>query len=46
MFINPFGVILGENISGQKRGEDALKDVGFMASIEAFGVTQPVQVQR
>jgi ParB-like chromosome segregation protein Spo0J len=46
LFMNPFGVVLGNNLSGQTRGEEVLHDKAFMNTTRRFGVIQPVIVRR
>lgn len=46
LYISPFGVILGDNISGQERGLQVLKDKPFLSSIQRVGVFNPVIVRR
>jgi hypothetical protein len=46
MYVSPFGVIMGENLSGQDRAASVLNDKAFMATIEKFGVIQPDIVRK
>ena len=46
LFINPFGVLLGKNLSGQERGHEVLNDKPFMQSAARFGILQPVIVRK
>lgn len=46
MYINPFGVVLGRNLSGQSRGDETLTDKPFMTTTARFGVIQPVIVRK
>jgi hypothetical protein len=46
LYINPFGVLMGKNLSGEDRAVEAIKDKAFMATIRRFGVIQPVIVKR
>jgi ParB-like chromosome segregation protein Spo0J len=45
MYINPFGVLLSDNISGQERAESVHKDAAFLNSIRVTGILQPVNVE-
>lgn len=46
MYINPFGVIMGKNLSGQTRGENVVTDKAFMRTTERFGIINPVIVRQ
>jgi hypothetical protein len=46
LFISPFGVILGKNLSGASRADQVIHDKAFMAATQKFGVVQPVNVRR
>lgn len=46
LYINPFGVILGQNLSGLNRGPEVLTDAAFMNATRAFGIVQPVIVAK
>lgn len=46
MFISPFGVLLGKNLSGDKRGEQVLTDKPFMNSVGRLGIHVPAIVRR
>ncbi len=45
LFLRPFGVVMGGNISGEDRGVQALGDKAMRASILALGVQTTVQVK-
>jgi hypothetical protein len=44
-FLQPFGVVMGGNISGESRGVEALNDKAMRASIKELGVQTTVQVK-
>lgn len=46
LFIRPFGVIMGRNISGQQRAQEAMKDPAMTASIKGLGVQRNIEVRR